>query len=102
VAINIGMTKLWEDAIWVYYEFDTTATEKDPATLDQPHPKVIRSWEAYGYCKFNKQTGQFILDEEKTDPYLLERRKFVNKVRMVLSTIQESGELYPERTGYSA
>jgi hypothetical protein len=102
MAINIGMTKLWEEPVWVYYEFDTTAIEEDPATLDQPHPKVIRSWDAYGYCKFNKQTGEFIVDKEKTDPYLLEHGGFASRVNMVLARVRMSGELYPDETGFSA
>jgi hypothetical protein len=98
LAINIGIKKLWEDAIWVYYEFDTPVAEE----ISESHSKAIRAWEAYGYCKFNKLTAQFILDEEKTDPYLLKKRYFANLVHMVLCRTFLSGGSYPDKTGYAA
>ena len=43
------------------------------------------NWKAiYGYCKFNKQTEEFGLDREKTDPYFTETSREIIKIQVNL------------------
>jgi hypothetical protein len=90
-GMNIGMKKFKEDEAHVFYQFKTKIYEK----TDDDYVLV----EKFGYCRFNKETAEFIL-LENTDPYFLEKdNREVIKVRCKLLRIKRDGEPYLEITG---
>lgn len=68
----VKVDKITEDQNWIYYKFYE----------DDHYIKIIedgkikaQNFSVYGYCKFNKITGEFIVDETKTDPHFLKQNK---------------------------
>lgn len=64
------MDKINEDELYVYYKFYTKV--QGESYLSKSGNLRYRLETKYGYCKFNKETEEFELDKEKTDPYFTE------------------------------
>ncbi len=64
------MTKIKEDETFVYYKFETSAVVVSSYRTENGELRN-KSEIKYGYCKLNKKTEEFKLDQEKTDQHFL-------------------------------
>jgi hypothetical protein len=95
--MNIGMKKIKEDDIYVFYQFDDDVTGKKYINDRGQERFVVET--KVGYCRFNKETEEFIL-LENTDPFFLEpNKRQVLAVMFKLIKIKRAGEKFPESTG---
>ena len=85
------MIKINENMPYVYYTFTTNLWKK----INDKYELVTK----YGYCKFNKQTEEFDLDVEKTDPYFINNTREVPAARSKLVRIKRAHEKFTDRTG---
>lgn len=94
--MHVVMRKLQDDQNFVHYRFESDIWEPT-GTFDQRGRPIQNSKEIYGYCKFNKKTGEFILDKEKTDEYFLKRPyDEITWVHLKLRRFMRENKEYPE------
>jgi hypothetical protein len=77
----VVMKKIREDSSFVYYRFETS-------------PEISKT--VYGFCKFGKHTGEFSIEQEKTDKYFLGKaNRYLLWVHLQLHKFKEM-KTYPE------
>ena len=67
--MNIIMNKLKENEIYIEYQIEAEIPVTTIINKKGKECVVVR--QGYAYCKFNKHTEEFTLDNEKSDPYFL-------------------------------
>lgn len=76
------MTKIKEDETFIYYKFETSVIVD---TFRTEKGRLRNKTEIkYGYCKFNKKTEDFELDQEKTYSYFLQESNPIAEIAQVL------------------
>ncbi len=92
----IDMKKIQEDTTFVYYRLEEGVYEEQYKNKEQkPTCKHVIK---YGYCKFNKKTEEFELDQEKTDQHFFEKGKEIVKVARLLLLYYKKRNLdFPDR-----
>ncbi|MGC2310067.1 MAG: hypothetical protein WA432_00395 [Candidatus Babeliaceae bacterium] len=71
----ISMEKVQEKDNFVFYKFFINVPGEEFINKYGRPDQKMKS--IYGYCSFNKNTEEFILDTEKSDPYFTERSREV-------------------------
>ena len=90
----IKLDKINESDLYVSYEFEISVQGESYFSLSGKIRYQIKK--IYGYCKFNKQTEEFELDREKTDPYFTEKSREVIKVQYSLIKRRRDNLGYPD------
>ena len=92
----IDMKKIQEDTTFVYYRLEEGVYEEQYKNKEQKKPTYKRVIK-YGYCKFNKKTEEFELDQEKTDQHFFEKGKDIVKVaRLLLLSYKRKNLDFPD------
>jgi len=92
--VYIKLDKIGEDEVFVCYKFDISIQAESYLSTSGNIRYEVKK--IYGYCKFNKQTEEFELDKEKTDPYFTEKSREVIKVHCNLISRKRETLGYPE------
>ena len=87
--MHVIMKRISEDEEEVAYKFSTNIWQQK----DEDYESV----EVVGFCKFNKNTEQFLLDQQTTHKYFLENDSWeVMKVRVKLLECKRKTLGFPE------
>lgn len=93
--MNVGMTKIKEDKTCVSYILNATIAGETYLVNGKQRRKLV---EVQGYCTFNKQTGVFELDKDKTDSYFFTSRE-IQAIRARLLRLSKEHHEFPEQMG---
>ena len=90
----IQLDKIIENIIFVRYQFNIKI--QGDSYLSKSGDLRYKVKKIYGYCKFNKQTEEFELDKENTDPYFMETKREIIHIHANLIRRKRENLGYPD------